>query len=175
MSYDGEQRIVIARSADESTIGQRVRTILKWKEGRVSSRTVTLDYVVGFGQTRPFRFQELDQVVTLPWKSDSTASASIQIRLLLSASISEARKALDDLRKKPRTLSRKIAMTTHDEGIHHENALEILTSDPKDIDVDAAESSAGRLAQVFMQLRRVVKRADKTGEAVVLAMRTRSA
>jgi hypothetical protein len=175
MSYDGEQRIVIARSADESTIGQRVRTILKWKEGRVSSRSVTLDYVFGFGQTRPFGFQELDQVVKLPWRSDSTAGSSIQIRLLSPTAVSEARKALDDLRKKPRTLSRKIAMTTDDDGIHQDNALEILRNDPKDIDVDAAESSAGRIAQVFMQLRRVVKRADKTGEAVCVAMRIRAA
>jgi hypothetical protein len=174
MSYDGEQRIVIARSADESTIGQRVRTILKWKEGRVSSRAVILDYVFGFGQTRPFGFQELDQVVTLPWKNDSTAGSSVQVRLLSSTLISTARNARDELRKKPRTLSRKIAMTTDDDGIHHDNALEILKSDPKDIDVDAAESSAGRVAQVFMQLRRVLKRAEKTGEAVAVAMRIRA-
>jgi len=165
MSFDGEQRIVIARSSDEDHLARRVRPILKWKEGREATRVVTLLYVFGFGETRPVGFKQLDALVKLPWRKESGGSPSSEIRVLPSAAIAETRKILDDLRSKPRALSKRIATITA-EPETHESVYEILKSDPRHVDVDDTDCTSARLAQFFMQLRRAAKRAALVGEAI---------
>jgi hypothetical protein len=170
MSFDGEQRIVIARSIDEDRLARRVRPILKWKEGRVAARIVTLHYVFGFGETRPIGFEHLDAVVKLPWRRESSSGPGTEIRVLPSVAIKESKRVLDELRSRPRGLSNRIAAATK-EPKTHEAVYAILKSDPRSVDVDDADFTAARLAQFFMQLRRATKRAALAGEAIGVGMR----
>lgn len=174
MSFDGDQRIAIVRSNDEESLSWRTRKLLSQKKIRTTTRSVVLAYAFGFGPTRAIEFKHLDAVVKLPWQRMASSGNKTEMRQLSVAKIAEAQKALDELRSRPRRLSRKIAAATEDDD-SHDAVYAVLKSDPRDLDVGDVEPSAARLAQFFMQLRRCVRRASAKGDAVGVGIRVERA
>ena len=175
MSYDGEQRIVLVRSADDDALQERVRAVLKWRAGRVGARAVVLGWIFGFGETQPIGFRELDRVVDLGWSDRKLIGTETEIRILGEAEARSARAILDELKKKPIALAKKIAESTEEDRVDHADVLEVLRGDPnpKELDLEDARTSSMRVAHFFMQLRRITRFADKAGESVAVAVRVR--
>ncbi len=172
MSTEGHQRIVILRVKNEAQLEERVIEALEDSRGvNVASapRTITLDYAFGRSRTHAVELDQLDELAVLPWSRVKTDADEAEVRMLSVKNVAAALKILDTLRRRPRTLSKRIAAACQEDALA-ESALETLASDPRDLDVDDADVTPARLAQFFMQLRRVLRLASTRKQAVGVAI-----
>lgn len=172
MSTDGHQRIVLLRMKKEADLEERAIDALaddRASNAASAPRIVTLDYRFGRGHTHAIDFDQLDEVVTLPWTRIKTDAEEAEVRMLGIKAVPAASQIVSTLRKKPRTLSKRMAEACQEDELA-EIALETLASDPKELDVDDADVTPARLAQFFMQLRRMLRLAASRKECIGVAI-----
>jgi hypothetical protein len=175
MSIDGKQLVAIVRLRDEDLIERRTLAAMRSfahppaDDERLAPRVVVLGYEFGYGESRPVGFELLDELVELPWRKVPSYVSDAEIRALRPTSLAAASLTLDGLRRRPHALARRIAHVCEEED-REGAAYECLKRDPRTRPEDAGFTGS-RLADVFMQLRRMVKRGAGHGEAVGLAIR----
>jgi hypothetical protein len=171
MSFDGRQRIAIVRAPDESAVEERVLEIFEELDDSIAhgSKGIGLGYTFGFGETHPVEIEHLEAVIALPWIKVETDANEAELRALPNKVMQKAVDALEMIRKRPKTVLRRIA-TCLEEDEPDEAAAAILESDPKEPEPAEAVTTASRIAQILMQLRRHARVALNKEQALGIAI-----